>query len=64
MMDWDTYATLLDIEQTKRAENNEPPLFGENQEELSYRSQCQSSGIQVLQSNQSHGHHRIPELFG
>lgn len=34
MMNWDTYATLLDMEQTERAEKGLPPLFGENQEEL------------------------------
>lgn len=34
MMDWDTYATLLNMEQTERAEKGLPPLFGENQEEL------------------------------
>ena len=34
MMNWDTYTTLLDMEQTERAEKGLSPLFGENQEEL------------------------------
>lgn len=34
MMNWDSYTTLLDMEQTERAEKGLPSLFGENQEEL------------------------------
>ena len=34
MMNWDSYTTLLDMEQTERAEKGLPPLFNENQEEL------------------------------
>ena len=34
MMDWETYAILLDMEQKERARKGEPPLFDENQEEL------------------------------
>ena len=41
MMNWDTYATLLDMEQTERAEKGLPPLFGENQKELLNRKKRQ-----------------------
>lgn len=34
MMNWDSYATLLNEEQKQRAEKGLSPLFGENQEEL------------------------------
>ena len=39
MMDWETYITLLDMEQKERAEKGLPPLFGENQEEILKKSQ-------------------------
>ena len=34
MIDWNTYATLLNEEQKERAKKGLPPLFGENQKEL------------------------------